>query len=228
MLTALPASNAAPARTAGEAALSLALHASFLGAAIWATAAGRGPQMPKVEQTTVHYVEPALPAPQSATPPLPPSVALTPAMISVPIEVPSTLPPIPLAPITDVPFRTVVGPGAPASSPAGPAIPAGDAPAPYDAAFVDKQVELLTHQPVPRYPEMLRVSALEGHVLARFVVDTLGRVEPPSVNVSDATHRLFADAVRDVLLRQRFVPAEAGPRRVRQLVVQAFEFRISR
>jgi TonB family protein len=227
MLNALPASNAPRARTAREAALSLALHAALLGTAVWVTAAGRGPLMPRPEATRVHYVEPVLASPP-ATAPLPRSDAFTPPVISVPIDVPSSLPPITLAPVPDVPFRIVTGPAAPATGQTGSAAPARDALAPYDAAFVEKQVELMAHQPVPRYPEVLRVSGVEGHVIARFVVDTLGRVEPKSVDVTDATHQLFADAVRDVLLRQRFVPAEAGARRVRQLVVQPFEFRISR
>jgi hypothetical protein len=36
----------------------------------------------------------------------------------------------------------------------------------------------------------------------------------------------FAKAVRDVLLRWHFTPAEVRGRRVRQLTEQAFEFRI--
>jgi len=228
VLNALPASNAAPARTAREAALSLALHAALLGTAIWMTAAGRGPLMPKVEPTTVHYVEPAVPSPPPATPELPIADAFTPPLISVPIEVPSSLPPIALAPMPDAAPRFVVGASAAAASSQATPGPARDPLAPYDAAFVEKPVELLARQPVPRYPDMLRLAGVEGHVLARFVVDTLGHVEPKSVNVTDATHQLFADAVRDVLLRQRFIPAEAGGRRVRQLVVQPFEFRISR
>jgi hypothetical protein len=63
-------------------------------------------------------------------------------------------------------------------------------------------------------------------VSARFVVDTLGRVEPASIEITETTHTLFADAVRVALLRQRFLPAAAGGHLVRQLVVQPFEFRI--
>ena len=44
--------------------------------------------------------------------------------------------------------------------------------------------------------------------------------------VIDSTHDLFSRAVRDALARARFTPAEAGGRKVRQLVEQAFTFRI--
>ena len=83
---------------------------------------------------------------------------------------------------------------------------------------------LLPGAPAPRYPEMLRAGAVQGRVVARFVVDTLGRVEPPSVEFPEASHLQFAEAVRQVLPRLRFRPAEAGGRRVRQLVQQEFRF----
>jgi protein TonB len=61
-------------------------------------------------------------------------------------------------------------------------------------------------------------------VIARFIVDTLGRVEGSSIAMVESSHALFAEAVRSALLRQRFVPAETGGRRVRQLVLQPFSF----
>ena len=40
----------------------------------------------------------------------------------------------------------------------------------------------------------------------------------------DSAHPLFERAVRDALGAMRFVPAQAGGRRVRQLVEQSFLF----
>ena len=63
---------------------------------------------------------------------------------------------------------------------------------------------------------------------AEFVVDTSGRVEPGSIRVLRTSHPLFAQAVERVLPLARFVPAEAGSRRVRQLVQQPFAFAMQR
>jgi len=79
----------------------------------------------------------------------------------------------------------------------------------------------------PRYPDMLRQAGVEGDVRAQFVVDTLGRVEPGSLRLLEATHDQFAAAVRTALsARARFKPAEAGGHKVRQLVEQTFTFRL--
>ncbi|MDQ3697650.1 MAG: energy transducer TonB [Gemmatimonadota bacterium] len=80
---------------------------------------------------------------------------------------------------------------------------------------------------MPRYPEALRLARAQGSVRARFVIDANGKVRLRSVAVLSATHPLFEDAVRDVLPRLRFLPAEAGDRAVAVLVEQTFNFIIS-
>ena len=99
---------------------------------------------------------------------------------------------------------------------------------PFSLAQVERAVIALPGSPVPRFPEMLRAGGIEGRVLARFVVDSSGRMEPASFEVLSSTHELFAASVREALGRTRFAPAEAGGRRVRQLVEQAFVFAIER
>jgi protein TonB len=61
-------------------------------------------------------------------------------------------------------------------------------------------------------------------VHAQFVVDTSGRVERESIRFKRGDHTLFERAVIETLLRSRYSPAEAGGRKVRQLVEQAFSF----
>jgi protein TonB len=82
--------------------------------------------------------------------------------------------------------------------------------------------------PTPLYPTALRSAQLEGTVVARFVVDTSGRAEPASVSFREASHPLFADAVRQALLRSRYLPAMLNGRKVRQLVEQRFAFSLVR
>lgn len=95
------------------------------------------------------------------------------------------------------------------------------------AFTVDREVVPLRGV-APRYPSMLASASVEGTVVMQFVVDTLGRVESGSLDVLRADHPLFEQSVREALGRMRFVPAEAGGRKVRQLVEQPFTFALAR
>jgi periplasmic protein TonB len=97
---------------------------------------------------------------------------------------------------------------------------------PATVATVDRIAAMLA--PLrPRYPDQLRAAGVTGRVVVRLVVDTVGRVEPASVVIRESSHDLFAQAVRAVLPSLRFVPAEAGGRKVRMLVDLPFEFRLN-
>lgn len=104
--------------------------------------------------------------------------------------------------------------------------PSGFGGTPATIATVDR-VAFLVGPPRPRYPERLRAAGVTGRVVARFVVDTLGRVEPASIVIRESSHDLFVEAVRATLPALTFVPAEAGGRRVRMLVELPFEFRLN-
>jgi hypothetical protein len=59
-------------------------------------------------------------------------------------------------------------------------------------------------------------------------VDTLGTAEVSSAHVLRSSHPQFTAAVLAALPGMRFRPAMIASRRVRQLVEQEFEFRITR
>ncbi len=98
--------------------------------------------------------------------------------------------------------------------------------APKSAGQVDKPALPLPGNIRPLYPEMLRAAGIEGSVTLRFVIDTMGAVENPSVVIVRSDHELFASTVRSALSTHRFLPAEAGGRKVRMLVEQRFDFAI--
>ena len=75
-----------------------------------------------------------------------------------------------------------------------------------------------------RYPDLLRAANVEGVVLAQFVVDQDGRVEPGTFRVLKSNHDLFTQAVKVALPDMRFQPAEVKGVRVKQLVQQPFTF----
>ena len=162
-------------------------------------------------------------APTGATPSAPsvPTAPSLPAVDVLPdvIPPPATVDPLRgLGESFDRGLRGVTREGAGRS---GRGIPVGDAP--LDARYVDRAaVPLGTLR--PRYPEMLRAQGVGGRAVVRFVVDTLGRVEPGSVELVSATHPAFGEAALRAVPSFRFRPAEAGGRRVRQLVQLPFEF----
>jgi len=72
-------------------------------------------------------------------------------------------------------------------------------------------------QPRFVYPRLLLEAGVSGRVTLQFIVDTLGSVEPTSIQVTSSTHDAFAGAAREGILEARFSPARYGGRTVRQL-----------
>ena len=98
----------------------------------------------------------------------------------------------------------------------------------FRADQVEKEVSVVPGSPPPRYPEILRSAGVEGHVTALFVVDETGRAEEDSIRFVRSDNPLFENAVKQALHRMRFVPAEIGGRKVRQLVLMPFVFTLAR
>ena len=96
------------------------------------------------------------------------------------------------------------------------------------AEQVEKQVAFIAGNAPPRYPEALRQAGIEGRVMAEFVVNEQGRTEEASIRFVQPDNDLFEDAVRVALRRMRFIPAEVGGRKVRQLVEMPFVFTLAR
>jgi hypothetical protein len=74
----------------------------------------------------------------------------------------------------------------------------------------------------------LRELGLDGGAVARFVVDETGGVDVSSFGAVLATDPLFASAVRDVVGRWRFTPAESNGTPVKQIVQMRVRFTASR
>ena len=92
---------------------------------------------------------------------------------------------------------------------------------------VDKPVTPAKDQRAPRYPEGLRRSHISGCALVQFVVDENGMADTTTLRALRFSQIEFVHAVRDWLRSARFVPAELGGRKVRQLVQQPFNFDIT-
>src|SRR4051812_40242139 len=101
-----------------------------------------------------------------------------------------------------------------------------------DSVFTEIEVDsAATTDPTsaaPQYPLALLKLGIEGSAKVRYVVDSTGAADPMTLEIVKATRIEFAVAVREALPLMHFVPARVGPRRVRQLVEQEFNFRIAK
>lgn len=91
---------------------------------------------------------------------------------------------------------------------------------PLLACQVSAEVEFVPGTVNFPYPERPKLRDAPGSLLAEFVVDTLGQIEPGTVRISRAegTHKDFEGAVTRGLGRARFSAAVADGRKVRQRV----------
>jgi hypothetical protein len=96
----------------------------------------------------------------------------------------------------------------------------------YSEVEVDSTVALDPTAEGPQYPPSLLEAGVEGVVYARFVVDSLGRVDLASFMVLDSPPVEFVAAVRTALAHMSYRPAKLAGRAVSQLVEQPFVFRI--
>ena len=188
----------------------------------------------KVDFVEVKKDEPKPPEPEK--PPPPPDQVIAPPppkgfqVLSAPIVIPDIIPDIDLSKKatdeSDFTGKGVAGgTGKGVEGGKGP-IPQGDQP--YFDFQVEKPVVMAPGAAGPTYPDMLRSAGIEGTVLAQFVVDTTGRAEMNTFKVLKTDNDLFSNAVKNALQRMRFLPAEVGGRKVKQLVQQPFQFSLNR
>ncbi|MBM4194458.1 MAG: TonB family protein [Gemmatimonadetes bacterium] len=214
-------------RSTGGSVLSMVFHTVLIYLAVQATLQAHE-EKENVEES-VSFVEvkkdeppPPKPPPQEAPPPPPGFQVLT-----APVNIPDVLPEIDLtARITNEADFSGKGVQQKVASQGPVAKPDGDQP--YFEFMVEKPVTESSNTQRPRYPDILKSAGVEGEVLAQFVVDTTGHVEINTFKVLKTSHELFAAAVRSALPGMRFIPAEVGQKRVRQLVQQPFVFAIAK
>lgn len=236
MLRTLLESGASPTRRAGGTIVSIAVHTAAIALAVVATARAtavktkddrRGPRV--VYQWLPPHTEPS--ATRPAGRPLPGTYIVPPVRRYVvpPLEIPHGYPPIDAgAQSTEPPSINWSGAGTLGGGVVDRAGLGSLGGGVYTAGFVEKAAAPRPGNPAPVYPAALRAAQIEGTVLARFVVDSVGHAESASIDFPEATHPQFAEAVRQSLLRSRYLPAMLDGRPVRQLVEQRFAFTISR
>ena len=232
--------------------LSAVFHAVLFGIVIAPTRPARLATLPRATAESVRYLSLSLGAHRTSAasaphrarrsprrvadepPPLAPWLATLDVSTAVSLAMPEPFVPeldlpvlrdsLPGGPLDDTPYGTSVRKAGNAGA-SGYATRA-DSEA-YLAAEVDRSVMALGANPKPGYPAALLRRGVEATFTTFFVVDTAGRIDTATIRIPPSVDARFSKAVRDVLVRWRFVPAEIQGRRVRQLIEQTFKFRIS-
>jgi hypothetical protein len=94
----------------------------------------------------------------------------------------------------------------------------------YTADQVEDAARVAEGSVVPQYPDSLWRAGVSGRVVAEFIVDTAGALEPGSLRIVSATHPYFAAAVKAALDEGAFRSAFLRGKPVRQIVQLPFVF----
>ena len=230
-------SQAQKQKRLGGSITSIVLHtAVVIGLVVVTKNAGIVNEKPKEEKVDFVEVKKDEPKPPEPEKPPPPDVVAAPPppkgfqVLSAPVEIPNVIPDIDLSKkVTDeadFSGKGVAGGIAKGVEGGKGPVPQGDQP--YFDFQVEKPVVMAPGSQGPAYPDMLRTAGIEGTVLAQFVVDTTGRADMSTFKALKSDNDLFTNAVKNALQRMRFLPAEVGGRKVKQLVQQPFQFSLNR
>ena len=221
-------------KMAGGTVFSIVLHTVLIAAAVYATArAGVKDEKSKAEK--IQFVEMKKEPPKVPDKPPPPKeVIVKPPppkgfqVLRAPVRIDIKIPEIDLSKaITNE--SDFSGKGVKGGT--GTGVVGGIGPATNQTYFefqVEKPAEMLQDSPKPKYPSVLESSGIAGEVQAQFVVNSSGKADLDSFKVLKSTNELFTQAVKSVLPRMRFSPAQIGGKPVNQLVQQSFQFAVPR
>jgi protein TonB len=216
-------------KSLGGTLVSIALHAGVITLAVYTTARAREAPTPLTTRPDTVVFYPPQPEHSPRRHDVPPHPADPPTLspprgpvLQAPTVIPDSLPPIDpsTSTITAESLFSIGRSSAPGSGSA----TGSDSGAPLFAYQVEKPALSREDNPIPKYPSLLESSRVEGTVLVQFVVDTLGNAEMSSFKVLQSSNELFAQSLRAALPKWRFYPAEAGGRKVRQVVQLPLKF----
>jgi protein TonB len=219
---------------AGGTIFSIALHTLLIAGAVYATATAGVKEEKKAEK--IQFVEMKKEPPKEVVKEAPPpeKVVVAPPpkgfqVLRAPVKIDIKIPEIDLskAVTNEADFS-----GKGVKGGVGTGVVGGTGPVTTDQTYFEFQVErpasMLDDSPKPKYPAVLESSGIAGEVQAQFVVSSNGKADMDSFKVLKSTNELFTQAVKNVLPRMRFSPAQIGGKPVNQLVQQSFQFAVPR
>jgi protein TonB len=233
MFNQLIESKAQKQKMAGGTVFSIVLHTVLIAGAVYATARA-GVKDDKAKAEKIQFVEMKKEPPKVPDKPPPPKeVIVKPPppkgfqVLRAPVRIDIKIPEIDLSKaITNE--NDFSGKGVKGGTGTGVVGGVANTNQTYFEFQVEKPAEMLQESPKPKYPSVLESSGIAGEVQAQFVVNSSGRADLDSFKVLKSTNELFTQAVKTVLPRMRFSPAQIGGKPVNQLVQQSFQFAVPR
>jgi protein TonB len=233
MFNQLLESKAKKQKMAGGTTFSIVLHTVLIGAAVYATARA-GVKDEKAKSEKIQFVEMKKEPPKVPDKPPPPKeVVVKPPppkgfqVLRAPVKIDIKIPEIDLSKaITNE--NDFSGKGVKGGTGSGVVGGIANTNQTYFEFQVEKPAESMPDNPKPKYPSVLESSGIAGEVQAQFVVRSDGKADMDTFKVLKSTNELFTQAVKNVLPRMRFSPAQIGGKPVNQLVQQAFQFAVPR
>jgi TonB family protein len=95
---------------------------------------------------------------------------------------------------------------------------------PMQEFTVSNMTRFAPGNPAPRYPQALQDAGKMGVVVAQMVVDTSGTAIESTLKILRVADPAFADAIKEVIPKLRFIAAKVSDRKVKQLVQIQFRF----
>ncbi len=233
MFNQLLESKAKKQKMAGGTTFSIVLHTLLIGAAVYATARA-GVKDEKAKAEKIQFAEMKKEPPKVPDKPPPPKeVVVKPPppkgfqVLRAPVKIDIKIPEIDLSKaITNE--NDFSGKGVKGGTGNGVVGGIANTNQTYFEFQVEKPAESMPDNPKPKYPSVLESSGIAGEVQAQFVVRSDGKADMDTFKVLKSTNELFTQAVKNVLPRMRFSPAQIGGKPVNQLVQQAFQFAVPR
>jgi protein TonB len=233
MFNQLLESKAKKQKMAGGTVFSIVFHTVLIGAAVYATARA-GVKDEKAKAEKIQFVEMKKEPPKVPDKPPPPKeVVVKPPppkgfqVLRAPVKIDIKIPEIDLSKaITNE--NDFSGKGVKGGTGNGVVGGIANTNQTYFEFQVEKPAESMPDNPKPKYPSVLESSGIAGEVQAQFVVKSEGKADMDTFKVLKSTNELFTQAVKNVLPRMKFSPAQIGGKPVNQLVQQAFQFAVPR
>jgi TonB family protein len=199
-------------RLAGTSVVSIVFHTLAIGGLVWATLTAGQTDNSVKEDTALVYIQQETKQPDQPPPPQLEVQFKGFQTVVAPTDIPTNIPPVDLQERFDP--RDFSGVGVEGGTGSG-MVPSGDAVLSVDV--VQEKPERLAG-PQPVYPPLLMQAGIEGTVMVQAIIDTMGRVEPTSVKVTQTANPGFNESAKQTVMKSLFRPARVYGKAVRVLI----------
>lgn len=209
-------------RLAGTSLASIVFHTLVIGGAVYATlTAGQADEGVLVDTAMVYINQETQKQPEQPPPPQLDVQLKGFQTIVAPTDIPTNIPPVNLQERFDPKDFSGIGvEGGVASG----IVPTGDV---FSVDVVQEKPERLAG-PLPVYPPLLQQAGIEGTVMVQAIIDTMGRVEPGSIKITQTANPGFNESAKTSVLKSLFRPARVYGKAVRVLIQIPIAYTIKR